>query len=73
MVWERSIRVPNRKVDETRGAPMACTTSWHRLLLSPFFQLSVDEKNVTTTVQRLHADFFSEIDPELFESDTSGA
>ena len=32
------------------------------------FSFIVDEKDATTTVQRLHADFFSEIDPELFES-----
>src|ERR1017187_9891953 len=28
----RSIRVPNRSVDEIRGAPIACTTSWQRLM-----------------------------------------
>jgi aspartate kinase len=31
------------------------------------FSFIVDEKDATATVQRLHADFFSEIDPELFE------
>src|SRR5215471_11596106 len=31
------------------------------------FSFIVDEKDATTTVQRLHSDFFSEIDPELFE------
>src|SRR5450759_2979477 len=28
----RSIRVPNRRVDEIRGVPIACTTSWQRLM-----------------------------------------
>src|SRR5438874_250521 len=32
------------------------------------FSFLIDEKDATTTVQRLHADFFSEIDPELFET-----
>jgi aspartate kinase len=32
------------------------------------FSFIVDEKDATATVQRLHADFFSEIDPDLFES-----
>jgi aspartate kinase len=32
------------------------------------FSFIVDEKDATATVQRLHADFFSEIDPELFET-----
>jgi aspartate kinase len=32
------------------------------------FSFIVDEKDATTTVQRLHADFFSEIDPDLFEA-----
>ena len=31
------------------------------------FSFIVDEKDATATVQRLHADFFSEIDPDLFE------
>jgi aspartate kinase len=31
------------------------------------FSFIVDEKDATTTVQRLHADFFGEVDPELFE------
>ncbi|HYR44582.1 MAG TPA: lysine-sensitive aspartokinase 3, partial [Terriglobia bacterium] len=31
------------------------------------FSFIVDEKDATTTVQRLHADFFSEIDSEVFE------
>src|SRR3989442_115112 len=31
------------------------------------FSFIVDEKDATTTIQRLHADFFSEIDPEVFE------
>jgi aspartate kinase len=31
------------------------------------FSFIVDEKDATTTVQRLHADFFSEVDPEVFE------
>src|ERR1043166_6354917 len=31
------------------------------------FSFIVDEKDATTTVQRLHADFFNEIDPEVFE------
>src|ERR1035441_877022 len=28
----RSIRVPKRRVDEIRGVPIACTTSWQRLM-----------------------------------------
>jgi aspartate kinase len=32
------------------------------------FSFIVDEKDATTTVQRLHADFFNEIDPDLFEA-----
>ena len=32
------------------------------------FSFIVDEKDATATVQRLHADFFSEIDPDLFEA-----
>ena len=32
------------------------------------FSFIVDEKDATATVQRLHADFFSEIDPEIFET-----
>ena len=31
------------------------------------FSFIVDEKDATTAVQRLHADFFNEIDPEVFE------
>src|SRR3989441_1750935 len=31
------------------------------------FSFIVDEKDATTTVQRLHADFFSEVDSEVFE------
>ena len=31
------------------------------------FSFIVDEKDATATVQRLHADFFNEIDPEVFE------
>jgi len=31
------------------------------------FSFIVDEKDATATVQRLHSDFFSEIDPEVFE------
>jgi aspartate kinase len=31
------------------------------------FSFIVDEKDATATVQRLHADFFSEVDPEVFE------
>ncbi len=31
------------------------------------FSFIVDEKDATATVQRLHVDFFSEIDPEVFE------
>ncbi len=32
MLCGRSIRVPNRRVDEIRGVPIACTTSWQRLM-----------------------------------------
>jgi aspartate kinase len=32
------------------------------------FSFIVDEKDATTTIQRLHADFFGEIDPEVFEA-----
>ena len=31
------------------------------------FSFIVDEKDATTAVQRLHADFFSEVDSEIFE------
>ena len=31
------------------------------------FSFIVDQKDATTAVQRLHADFFNEIDPEVFE------
>ena len=31
------------------------------------FSFIVDEKDATTAVQRLHADFFNEIDPDVFE------
>jgi aspartate kinase len=36
------------------------------------FSFIVDEKDATATVQRLHADFFREIDPELFEIPNAG-
>jgi len=31
------------------------------------FSFIVDEKDATTAVRRLHADFFSDVDPEVFE------
>jgi aspartate kinase len=31
------------------------------------FSFLVDEKDANTAIQKLHADFFSEVDPEVFE------
>ena len=31
------------------------------------FSFLIDEKDANTAIQKLHADFFSEIDPEVFE------
>ena len=31
------------------------------------FSFLIDEKDATTAIQKLHADFFSEVDPEVFE------
>src|SRR5207247_3351842 len=31
------------------------------------FSFLVDEKDATAALQRLHADFFSEVDPQVFE------
>jgi aspartate kinase len=31
------------------------------------FSFLVDDKDATAAIQKLHADFFSEVDPEVFE------
>jgi len=32
------------------------------------FSFLIDDKNTTAAIQKLHADFFGEIDPDVFEA-----